>query len=127
MANTISQSGAQSATITIPTVGAPAAFGTAGAADWAELPSGKLKDLLNQPYGAGAPFVPNFSTFFAAAADAGFSSVALTKNVAPATGAHTDIVSWDLDASGYPIATVVTADPAAEFFLRIQVSYSASE
>ena len=125
MANTLAQFGAQSATFVVPTV--EGAFGYVGAevidgvnTDWAALPSGKLKSLLNKSYA-------DFATFFSAAAAAGFFSVALTKLVPDLTSAHTDIVSWSLGGEGFPKATVVTLDPAAEYQIRIVASYSAAE
>lgn len=125
--NTIKQAGAQSVTIDVPAVfaGDPpvaVAFGTVGVLDWAQLPAGKLKNLLNKSYTVGG-----FGSFFDAAAEAGFTSQAMTKTVIGPAGAHTDTVSWTLDGEGYPTATVVTVDPFAEYQIRIQTAYSASE
>lgn len=130
MANTLAQFGAQSATFVVPAV--DEAFGFVGAevvdgvnTDWASLPSGKLKSLLNKTYLSGE--FSDFPSFFAAAADAGLFSVALTKVGSPATSASGDTVSWSLGAEGFPKATVVTDAPVNEYQLRIVASYSASE
>ncbi len=128
MPNVIKQSGAQSATIGVDNV-----TGSASVADWAQLPKGKLKDLLNTKYGAfntAVPpvFVPSFADFYNAYASAGGMTSLLAPDANPLSGATymTEVGSfWELDGDGYP--QLYSSNEDTLFQARISVSYSASE
>lgn len=131
MANTLKQFGAQSATFTVPAFDTDEGFiyGTLTVTDWAGLPKGKLKDLLNTPYLTTDEVpVPDTEAFYTAAAEN-----ALTEQLHYQTVTE-DVVSafsstegqWTLDEDGYPILQPV-ATGTTEYMARVSVSYSASE
>lgn len=116
MANALKQHGAQSATfVCYPvTVNDQPQAGTLTAADWAQLPAGKLKDLLTTHY-------MTIGEFMDAYAAAGGSTVATLLDRSVMDRATDE---WALNA-GYPELTINNG--AYQFAVRVETSYSASE
>ena len=118
MANSLVQQGAQSATFVVPVVEDPEGdySGSLTVADWAGLPSGKCKSLLNKVY-------TTLASFFADYAAAGGMTVIAAVDVAAIVNRD---ALWTLDEAGYPVLEDSAA--GAELWqARISVSYSASE
>lgn len=118
MANTLAQRGAQSATFTVPFIeGEEGDYnGTLTVTDWATLPKGKLRDLVNVTHAS-------ITAFFTEAAAAGLSVNLLGvfgDAMEGSSGAQ-----WALDGEGYP--TLTCTGSTANWLYRIQTSYSASE
>jgi len=118
MANTLAQQGAQSATFVVPVVADPEGdyTGSLTVVDWAGLPSGKCKALLNKSYGTLASFFDDYAT-------SGAMTVMVAIDGAVVAGRSAE---WSLDGAGYPVLDNPT-DAAAKWQARISVSYSASE
>ena len=119
MSVTRKQAGAQSATFLVTVENA-----NLGVAEWAALPTGKLKDLLNTAYLTEAGDVDN-AAFVAAFATAGGLHTGMQIGTE-----NTECGIWSLKADapnkGSPVYTVDVGE-GADTVVRISVSYSASE
>jgi hypothetical protein len=126
MANELLHAGAQSATFKVPSV--DDYFGLLTKTDWAKLPSGKLKRLLNKSYGEGNS-EPISTAFFDAFSAAG-GTVQILGRVTD-SGVWTAIPAIIVDTDGYPVVTGGNTTQAGQetrtCYIHIQVGYSGSE
>lgn len=122
MAIELRQFGAQSATFLV-TDGAA----TLRAAQWAELPSGKLKDLFSRVYTTGSPAAADDAAFAAACADAGFSASGFSPSVAGNEGFTVSLNSTGVGGEIGEVEVSVSGSETGGRLVRLITSYSASE
>lgn len=95
--------------------------------DWADLPNGRLKDLLNRTY-LTVEGDANYVEFYRAFAAAGGSLTTVKYN-----DSSNDYASLTLDFAGLiapigtPLVRIETVDPGQPKVVRISLAYSASE
>lgn len=135
MANTIVQSGCNSATFRVDAVEGPG-YGRLAKLDWEALPKGRLRDILNRSYGPMnteperlATATALFDAFYAAGgqiecwARAGVDSLIENPGCIEADGTHGSLTGYPTVSFGF------VPFPSADLpsYIRISLAYSASE
>lgn len=124
MAIELRQFGAQSATFLVTDGGA-----TLRAAQWAELPAGKLKTLFSRVYttGSGESLAVDNNAFAAACADAGFSVSSFRPATNDTNGVVVALNDSEEDGAIGEVEVVAAAGELGGNVIRLVTSYSASE